>query len=87
MPPYVLGFTAADVRRAFINDGWIIRQGGRHTRAEKGGLTVSVPRHRGKDIPTGTMGSIIVQAGWTVEEFRNLVRGRNRDGCRRVRNR
>lgn len=39
MPPYVPGFTAADVRRAFRNDGWIIRQGGRHTRAEKGGLS------------------------------------------------
>lgn len=33
------------------------------------------------------MGKIIVQAGWTVSEFRNLARGRNRDGSRRNRNR
>ena len=85
MPPYVPGFTAPDVRRAFLNDGWIIRQGGKHTRAEKGGRTVPIPRHRGKDIPPGTMGAIIVQAGWTVTEFRNLARGRNRDGSRRNR--
>ena len=87
MPPYVPGFTAAEVRRAFRNDGWIIRQGGGHTHAEKGGLKVSIPRHGGKDIPPGTMGGIIVQAGWTAGEFRNLVRGRNRDGSRRTRNR
>ncbi len=46
-----------------------------------------ITRHHGRDIPPNTMGSIIVQAGWTVSEFRNLVRGRNRDGSRHSRNR
>ena len=87
MPPYVPGFTTADVLRAFLNDEWEIREGTKHTRAEKDGRMVPIPRHRGKDIPPGTMGAIIVQAGWTVAEFRNLARGRNRDGSRSNRNR
>ena len=87
MPPRVPGFTIFDVLRAFRNDGWTISRGSRHTKAIKGGRTVAIPRHRGRDIPPGTMGSIIVQAGWTVAEFRNLVRDRNRDGSRRNSNR
>ena len=87
MPPHVPGFSVADVLRAFHNDGWQIGEGGKHTKAAKGGRAVSIPRHHGRDIPPGTMGNIIVQAGWTVAEFRNLVRGRNRDGSRRNSNR
>ena len=87
MPPRVPGFTVTDVLRAFHNDEWQIKEGGKHTKAEKGGRSVSIPRHHGRDILPNTMGRIIVQAGWTVSEFRNLVRGRNRDGIRRNRNR
>ena len=78
MPPRVPGFTITEVLRAFRNDGWTIRQGSRHTIAEKEGRRVPIPRHPGRDIAPGTMGSIIVQAGWTVDEFRSLVRRRNR---------
>ena len=37
----------------------------------RGHTTVSVPRHN--PIPAFTMGGIIVQAGLTVEEFRELL--------------
>ena len=79
MPPRVPGFTISDVLRAFRYDGWTISQGRKHTKAMKDGRMVSIPRHHGRDIPPNTMGSIIVQAGWTVSEFRNLARGRNRN--------
>lgn len=78
MPPRVPGFTITEVLRAFRNDGWTITQGSRHTLAEKDGRRVPIPRHPGRDIAPATMGSIIVQAGWTVAEFRSLVRRRNR---------
>ena len=85
MPPRVPGFSVADVLRAFRNDGWQTREGSRHTLAVKDNVIVPIPRHRGRDIAPNTMGNIIVQAGWTVSEFRNLARGRNRDGSRRSR--
>ena len=78
MPPRVPGFTITAVLRAFRNDGWTITQGSRHTFAEKGDRRVQIPRHPGRDVAPDTMASIIVQAGWTVDEFRNLARRRNR---------
>ena len=36
------------------------------------GRTVPVPDHP-RDIPPGTLRSIIRQAGWTVDEFRYLA--------------
>lgn len=78
MPPRVPGYTLADVLRAFHNDGWTITQGSKHTLARKDNRVVPVPRHRGRDIPPNTMGAIIVQAGWTVEQFRLLARRRGR---------
>ena len=79
MPPRVPGFTISDVLRAFRNDGWTISQGRKHTKAIKDDRMVPIPRHHGRDIPPNTMGGIIAQAGWTVTEFRNLVRGRDRN--------
>ncbi len=78
MPPRVPGFTITDVLRAFRNDGWTIGQGSGHILAEKDGRRVLIPRHPGRAIAPGAMGSIIVQAGWTVARFRSLVRRRNR---------
>ena len=78
MPPRVPGYTLAEVVRAFHTDGWTINEGSKHTQARKGNRMVPIPRHRGRDIPPNTMGAIIVQAGWTVEQFRLLARGRRR---------
>ena len=78
MPPSVPGYTLADVLRAFHNDGWIITEGSKHTQARKDDSMVPIPRHRGRDISPNTMGTIIMQAGWTVEQFRLLARRRRR---------
>ena len=78
MPPRVPGFTITGILLAFRNDGWTIRQGSRHSIAEKDGRRVPIPRHPGRDIAPGTMGSIIALADWTVADFRSLVRRRNR---------
>ena len=78
MPPRVPGFTITGVLLEFRNDCWTIRQGSRHTIAEKDGRRVPIPRHPGRHIAPGTMGSIIARAGWTVADFRSLVRRRNR---------
>ena len=76
MPPYVRGVTRRMLIRAFRRDGgWIETEGGRHTLMVKGPLTIAIPRHQG-DIAPGTVGAIITQAGWTVERFRELARGR-----------
>ena len=78
MPPRVPGYTLSEVLRAFRTDGWTISEGSKHTQARKGSRRVPIPRHRSRDIPPNTMGAIIVQAGWTVEQFRLLARGRRR---------
>jgi len=41
-------------------------------RAESGSRTVTVATH-GKQIPRGTLHSILRQAGWTVDEFLVLL--------------
>ena len=45
----------------------------------KGSLRVEIPRHSG-DIMPGTVGSIIIKAGWTESRFWALLerRGRSR---------
>jgi predicted RNA binding protein YcfA (HicA-like mRNA interferase family) len=35
--------------------------------------TVTVPIHAGRDLKPGTLRAIIRQAGFTLEEFRNLL--------------
>jgi len=60
MPPRVPGFTITEVLRAFRYDDWTIRQGSRHTIAEKDGRRAPIPRHLGRDIAPDTMGNIIV---------------------------
>lgn len=35
--------------------------------------TVTVPVHGNRDLKTGTLRAIVRQAGYTVEEFRNLL--------------
>lgn len=45
-----------------------LRTSGSHIRLRKGNNLVTVPYHT-RDIPVGTLRSIIRQAGLTVEEF------------------
>lgn len=51
--------------------GFRITDQGKHIKMEKDDVKVSIPRHN--PIPPFTMGGIVVQAGLTVEEFRNLL--------------
>jgi predicted RNA binding protein YcfA (HicA-like mRNA interferase family) len=43
-------------------------------RPGQGGLVV-VPVHGGRDLPTGTLGSILRQAGMTADELQRLLSG------------
>lgn len=45
------------------------RKRGSHVILTNGKRTVTVPVHQGKDIPRGTLGSIIKQAGIHKEDF------------------
>ena len=61
----------------FEKQGFVIkRQKGSHVtlykKTEERGFYVTVPVHANKDIPTGTLLSIIRQAGMTKEEFISL---------------
>jgi predicted RNA binding protein YcfA (HicA-like mRNA interferase family) len=40
------------------------------------GRRTSVPVHRNQTLPVGTMEGIIAEAGFTVEEFTALLRGK-----------
>ena len=78
MPPYIRGVSRRLLLRAFRNDGgWTQSEGSNHTLMRKGGRRVEIPRHGG-DVMPGTVGSIIVQAGWTESRFRALLERRNR---------
>jgi predicted RNA binding protein YcfA (HicA-like mRNA interferase family) len=48
--------------------------GGKHVfmRHPQSQLKIPVPIHQGRDIPAGTLRSIVRQAGITVEEWSNL---------------
>ena len=80
MPPYIRGVTRRLLLRAFRNDGgWTQVEGSNHTVMRKGDRRTAIPRLNG-DLPPPIVGSIIVQAGWTVSRFRALAgrRGANR---------
>jgi predicted RNA binding protein YcfA (HicA-like mRNA interferase family) len=68
---------ARNVIRALQGAGFsIVRTTGSHYRLVHDSdptRQTTVPVHKGKDIPRGTLRSIIDQAGLTVEEFINLL--------------
>lgn len=61
------------VIRALKRNGFVVHHTtGSHYFLKKGNLRVSVPYHN-KDLKPGTLASIIAQAGFTVEEFVDLL--------------
>jgi len=68
---------ARDVIRALQAAGFsIVRTTGSHCRLvhdRDSTRQTTVPAHKGKDIPRGTLRSIIDQAGLTVDEFIDLL--------------
>ncbi len=64
-----------EVIRALEKDGWELdRQTGSHVVLVKSGQSaiIVVPMHT-RDVPRGTLGGIIKDAGLTQEEFRKLL--------------
>ena len=57
--------------RALEKAGFRLRRNGRHIIMDNGISTVVIPRHN--PIKAATMGGIVVQAGLTVEQFRELL--------------
>jgi len=68
---------ARDVIRALLKAGFsIVRTTGSHYRLVHDTdptRQTTVPVHKGKDIPRGTLRAIIDQAGFTVDEFIDLT--------------
>ncbi len=50
-----------------------VDQEGSHIKLRRGERIAIVPDHRGKDVPLGTLRSILKQTGLTAEEFRDLL--------------
>lgn len=62
--------------KAFSKAGWIpARQKGSHVIMvkENSMVTLSVPVHKGKPVKRGTLRELIRDAGFTVEEFVELL--------------
>ena len=63
---------ARDAIRAFEKHGFaVVRQKGSHVIMKRPGwpFNLSIPDHRGKSLPMGTLSSLIDASGLTVEEF------------------
>jgi len=67
--------TGREVLKALVGVGFVhISTKGSHAKVEHpDGRVAVVPIHGGRDIPRGTLGSILRQAGLTVAEFRALL--------------
>lgn len=67
--------TGREVVKALVGVGFVhISTKGSHAKvAHPDGRVAVVPMHGGRDIPQGTLGSILRQAGLTVVEFRALL--------------
>jgi predicted RNA binding protein YcfA (HicA-like mRNA interferase family) len=69
--------TGRAVIRALEKSGFVVvRTSGSHVRLVHLGdpsRQTTVPVHRGRDLPRGTLRDIIAQAGMTVDEFIGLL--------------
>ncbi|GLZ14696.1 addiction module toxin, HicA family protein [Actinomadura sp. NBRC 104425] len=74
MPP-VPTLPGVQVVKALERAGFdLVRVTGSHHRmSHPDGRHVTVPVHRGRDMPRGTLRAIIRDAGMTVEQFLSLV--------------
>jgi len=67
--------TGREVLKALVGVGFVhVSTKGSHAKvAHPDGRTAVVPMHGGRDIPRGTLGSILRQAGLTIAEFREIL--------------
>jgi predicted RNA binding protein YcfA (HicA-like mRNA interferase family) len=64
-----------ELRRAFLRLGWFERRSTGHfqmTHPDKPGIVVSIPMHRA-EIGRGLLKDILVQAGITAEQLREVL--------------
>ena len=69
--PRLPGVNHLEAIKALRKAGFVIANQGKHVKMTKGQYRVSIPRHN--PIDAVTMGSIIRQAGMTVDDFRALL--------------
>lgn len=69
------GVTARQVLAALRRAGFVLdrSKGSHHLLIGPSGHRVVVPVHGGRDVPAGTLRSILRQAGLTVEQFQALL--------------
>lgn len=77
MKPRVPALKAQEVIRALERGGFaIVRSAGSHHRMvhmSDPSRAATVPVHKGRDLPRPMLLAIIRQAGFTIEEFLNLL--------------
>ncbi|MGQ0670534.1 MAG: type II toxin-antitoxin system HicA family toxin [Actinomycetota bacterium] len=70
--PKFPGVNHLDAVRAFEKAGFRIVRQGKHIVMSDGVRIITIPRHN--PVNAYTMGGLVVDAGLTVEEFRELLR-------------
>lgn len=70
--PKLPGVNHLDAVRAFEKAGFRIVRQGKHIVMSDGVRIITIPRHN--PVNAYTMGGLVVDAGLTVEEFRELLR-------------
>ena len=75
MSPALPSLTAREIVRALEGAGFAhVSTKGSHAKlVDQDGRSVIVPLHGGRDVPRGTIGSILRQAGLTPAAFRELL--------------
>ncbi|MCK6556345.1 type II toxin-antitoxin system HicA family toxin [Candidatus Binatia bacterium] len=69
--PKLPGINHLDAVRAFQKAGFRIARQGKHVVMTDGRRTLTIPRH--DPVNAFTMGRIVVDAGFTIDEFRKLL--------------
>jgi len=79
--PKLPAVSGRETIRALERDGFVFdHQEGSHVtmRHTAGGRSATVPVHGGRDLPPGTLRSVLRQAGLSVGEFCQLLEGKRR---------
>ena len=69
--PKLPGVNHLDAIRALEEAGFVIVREGKHTVMSDGNRVLTIPRHN--PVNAFTMGGIVRDAGFTIEQFRKLL--------------
>jgi predicted RNA binding protein YcfA (HicA-like mRNA interferase family) len=74
MPP-VPAVSGTGLVKALERAGFVVTRvkGSHHRLKHPDGRATTVPVHRGRDVPKGTLRSVLEDAGLTVEELQKLL--------------